>query len=1721
MKFCKELILVLFFFASPHFVEAERAYTFGTHYETCVDKTFTINSANFSFFNVSGLSTTAIGWRRLDGSAYPSSGDVYSAYIVVRSEGDTAVFWSKQGTKNYYDTIYIAAVQKPFIEIYDNDTTLCNGESILAVTDVKSNADEVIWDDLATMKRYKEGELIILTQSTIFTVTARSRVCDPYYHSIRYEVTVKPTADTSLMNVQTPSEVDVCQGCSHNLTDLLEFDHVDSYDLSSLAWTLNGSPYSATTVKMPPSPLGDVYEATLSGELYSSNDCGVSSVILKNFKAKITVRPSTDCKLQSRWASATGKSITEEPCQPLYFQVVNPQRINFVMGLSDIRARSKNGSLIAYEYDAPSGGKQIYRFRYEPKDDDTIYIEADYLNNCNGGNQQTYYDTLYYKADIRLFMQSTYCIGDTLDLFFTCSNTDLFIKSVTFEPVQGFPTIRYQDSFHLVYPPSSPIQEMHYRYKDSIQDWGIRPNIPIKIAYSSCGVSKELDTILVPRMSDDCYPRVAMLREECKGDTCLIMIQQKRLPEVYVKSLEWDFPPDLVQWIGYCDTIYSWDSTEMRYLLKIVSYSTDPIRYRMQYSEKGPITPIDNPVKNLTKTTCYPDLGVEVIGLCRGQETDMELHLRNKNGRMLSADFELTTGKKLSSVLVQSKFENSADTAAVYYYKLRAQGSGQVRYKIEYSFGDSTRTHEGTSPDEMILDDCFATIKQPLNPNKSYCFGEKIILDIIPADHSEYEIDTVFWESPEWLPIEFDSRLSGGGVRYIADIKKDTAAFDLTLKAKIEASDYFGDPVENYELTDEVSIHPYPKLYNTLYIDVCETAAVDLEDYFTDLAIEGAWIDPVNWSYTGGRYPNQGPDVNIAQGEPTEKKIYTTFQTFSGCAFLRNSRFTLDSIILRWNSPDALSFTEPFKPICVNDTLHLNEYLYTDRSKPVSWLRYNVEGGKIDTLHWNAPADSNLTAIVSSGSAHYVALKNTVCSDPEPRDTQELIPTEAPILESEGDRSVCLYDSATFYLKPNPDIDPGTVVWYLPQGQIDNSQVKVYISDESQFYATVMARAKDANCWGKDTIHFTPWKLPEVTVKVNGGSNDTMRCEKVDVGEDFNLQVIAGGGVEYTWLLPDSGVKTNPLQVKPVIDTTTIYRVQGIDANGCKNTASFYIAIIQSENFKDTGLCANSSFEISASEKKDMKYLWQKPDGTTLSERTLQLNSLSKADSGTYKLIRNLYGCLLTDSFTLRTKVVPKAEISETNSPLCENTLLRLIPKINEKEARYYWQTPGGQRIKDSVHIENVRLSDAGQYQLFADLENCLDSVRWDVRVDPRTTNLNIKNIDPFYCDKDSVFWVFEPDNVDSFRLKMPGKPNFVRVANNSKLQVNYPNDSGEVVLIAYNRTCQDIQKLALDVRYRPISLPVPEKTQYCTGDTIRITVVPEQDATYLWKFPSGEDRKPTLELKNVDPTLTGTYQLTASLNGCQNSYELTLTVNPLPVLKLHDTTLCTPKDSVLIDAGARPNASYRWSSGEQTPSIIVHKGDIYTVTVTENACSKDGAANVKESQKPVFDFGYTDTMVCFGTEVILHIGAENYPSANYYWEQTGENSKSITVSEAGIYTLTIEENDCFWTDQIRLINKFCGALHFPTAFRPSSTIETNRTFRPFVQTSKDLLLYEMFIYDKWGNLIFQTSDIEEGWDGTHQGKPCNPSTYVYVVRASEKLQGTDLSTRGTVALIR
>jgi gliding motility-associated-like protein len=268
----------------------------------------------------------------------------------------------------------------------------------------------------------------------------------------------------------------------------------------------------------------------------------------------------------------------------------------------------------------------------------------------------------------------------------------------------------------------------------------------------------------------------------------------------------------------------------------------------------------------------------------------------------------------------------------------------------------------------------------------------------------------------------------------------------------------------------------------------------------------------------------------------------------------------------------------------------------------------------------------------------------------------------------------------------------------------------------------------------------------------------------------------------------------------------------------------------------------------------------------------------------------------------------------------------------------------------------------------------------------------------------------------------------------------------------------------------------------------------------YAWDFGDTQSQTDTSTATNTSYTYNqaGTYSVTLIVTdstGCvvgADTITQTITVSPSFPLDLgNDTAFCSNNFSLQLDAG-NPTASWMWSTGASSQTITVNTIGQYSVTVTDqNNCSRSDSIEIS-----ILNFsgiGDTISLCNFASGVLLDAGTA---SAQYLWS-TGETTQSISINEPGLYSVLVTGDACSFTDSVVVIGSAqFSSLYLPNTFTPNRN-GLNDVFMP---KGNDITAYQLRIFNRWGQLIFETNDLNTGWDGTYQGNVAQEDVYVYVV---------------------
>ena len=296
--------------------------------------------------------------------------------------------------------------------------------------------------------------------------------------------------------------------------------------------------------------------------------------------------------------------------------------------------------------------------------------------------------------------------------------------------------------------------------------------------------------------------------------------------------------------------------------------------------------------------------------------------------------------------------------------------------------------------------------------------------------------------------------------------------------------------------------------------------------------------------------------------------------------------------------------------------------------------------------------------------------------------------------------------------------------------------------------------------------------------------------------------------------------------------------------------------------------------------------------------------------------------------------------------------------------------------------------------------------------------------------------------------------------------------------------------------------------TSICRNDS----VILDAGAGFLhYEWSTGE-RAQTITAGDV-----GLYRVKATAgNGCSSFDTMRLVkLFDLPKPDLGpDSVICQGQTRTLRSTGNF--ASYTWSTNASGNTITVTSPGPYWLAVKDvNGCRGSDTTRIPSIENPPRDFLANDTSICRYSTIVLQ---SNASFVHYRWN-TGSVSPSIHAKEPGTYWLeATSANTCRGRDSIVVkINDCLEGLFVPTAFTPNNN-GSNDVLTPLL--FGDVQSFNFQVYNRWGQLVFETTKRGVGWNGEHRGK--SQDTNLFVWKCTYQLTGGKVERKsGTVLVVK
>lgn len=361
--------------------------------------------------------------------------------------------------------------------------------------------------------------------------------------------------------------------------------------------------------------------------------------------------------------------------------------------------------------------------------------------------------------------------------------------------------------------------------------------------------------------------------------------------------------------------------------------------------------------------------------------------------------------------------------------------------------------------------------------------------------------------------------------------------------------------------------------------------------------------------------------------------------------------------------------------------------------------------------------------------------------------------------------------------------------------------------------------------------------------------------------------------------------------------------------------------------------------------------------------------------------------------------------------------------------------------------------------------------------------------------------------------------------------QVSWPTDGPKQLTLTVTQAgCfSTVTTKNVTVNPAPV-ITITAPADICLGDTATLTGVSSVGgSTFTWN-PGNVTANPIL----VSPTVTTAYTVSAeSPNGCvSEDTTFTVIVKPIPVaLITGDTLICNGDSTLLTGSSSLVNSTFLWlPDGETTAQIWANptQNQTFGLIATKDGCSSDTATFLlKVDSVPTLTVP-DSLQICIGEEIVVTVSSTT-PGTLFNWNP-GDLSGSVNTlmpsvsTEYAVYAYNENCTSETKTFQIEVLQNCDCKLVIPNIFTPNGD-QVNDEF--FVQNLQvcDISDYEFMLYNRWGDLVWRSTDVTDLWNGKCLMGNCSDGTFFYVLAYSYIPGGTQtpksVTEKGTVTLTK
>lgn len=674
--------------------------------------------------------------------------------------------------------------------------------------------------------------------------------------------------------------------------------------------------------------------------------------------------------------------------------------------------------------------------------------------------------------------------------------------------------------------------------------------------------------------------------------------------------------------------------------------------------------------------------------------------------------------------------------------------------------------------------------------------------------------------------------------------------------------------------------------------------------------------------------------------------------------------------------------------------------------------------------------------------------------------------------------------------------------------------------------------------------------------------------------ENINFLNTTFGAYQYNWQFGDnaSSNAVNPKHKykassgnKP--DTTFMVSLEAISPLGCRDTTSKPVTLVRqpsgSISFDQQIGCSDLKVTMSSASTDFTNMYWDPGDNSGFFTGDTLTHVYSNQSGNTtmqpiVKLYRYRHNCLDTAKGYVFVYPRPVAVMKIQRNDPCDGGTYQFINQT-AFSSQVNWVVDTNPVSSSNSFTYNLapsyyRDSQYAVQMMVDNIYGCSDTSEQIVKVKPKLL-LNFERNPIVACEKANVNFTNKSFNAVRYLWKFGDG-----VISTDVHPTHAYNSFGnyEIKLFGYDKDgCVDssagqtmikiLERPVANFDYMPVFPKLPDaKVDFNATPTILSANV--SDLTYDWDFGDGNYPENNFTQKSPSHTYStsGTFLITLKVanQGCDNSITKSLFVeDPKPEIEFTADTLegCVPF-KVNFKNSTKFVVTYRWIFGDGSPDSYEkepsHTFNIPgTWSVTLVATGTGGTSTLTKQYlittypKPTLDFQTTQRFLSLPNAVFNMRNNSNsvfnqwdvIDSVDNIIQSSTLREPSFIINTLGQYTVRlIGRNSYGCIDTLSKYNYIAtqgqGFVYVPNSFSPNNN-EKNERFMPSLVNVRDRN-YTFRVYNRWGELLFETNDINAYWDGNFSGEACEQDVYIWTVNG-EYYNGEQFGLRGTVTLLK